>query len=67
MIEVTISQYPELMWPALNALKDLGGSGSEREIYERVVENEGSLRDQLTVCVLERPPHGFSASATGAP
>jgi restriction system protein len=35
-----IPQYHELMWPVLMALKELGGSATVREIYERVVEVE---------------------------
>jgi restriction system protein len=31
--------FEELMNPLLKALKDLGGSGSIDEIYERVTEN----------------------------
>jgi restriction system protein len=44
--DVTVPQYHELMWPVLRALKDLGGSGTVREIYERVVENEGFSEEQ---------------------
>jgi len=35
-----VPKFNELMWPALNALKDLDGSGSVAEILEQVVENE---------------------------
>lgn len=36
----TIPQYHELMWPALEAMKALGGSATVREMYERVVKDE---------------------------
>lgn len=34
-------KYDELMWPTLKALKALGGSGSNEEIYDKIVEIEG--------------------------
>ena len=34
-----VPQYHELMNPLLSALRDLGGSGSVEEIYEKVAEN----------------------------
>jgi len=40
MADVKIPQYHELMWPVLSALKELGGSATVKEIYERVVEDE---------------------------
>ena len=40
MPEPKIPQYHELMWPALNALKELGGSATVKEMYKRVVEDE---------------------------
>lgn len=44
-----IPQYHELMWPVLVALKELGGSATIREIYERVVEDEHFREDQQAV------------------
>jgi restriction system protein len=44
-----IPQYDELMWPALTALKSLGGSATVREMYERVVEDEGFTEEQQSV------------------
>lgn len=44
-----IPQYHELMWPALQALKELGDSATVREMYEKVVENEGFSEDQQAV------------------
>lgn len=36
-----VPKYYELMWPTLKALKALGGSGSNEEIYDKIVELEG--------------------------
>lgn len=39
-------QYHELMWTALTALKDLGGSATVKEMYENVVEGEHFSEEQ---------------------
>lgn len=39
-MEARIPTFDKLMIPTLNALQDLGGSGSIDEIYEKVVEQE---------------------------
>ena len=44
-----IPQYHELMWPVLQALRQLGDSATVREMYERVVENEGFTEEQQAV------------------
>lgn len=44
-----IPQYHELMWPALAALKELGGSATVKEMYERVVEDEHFSEEQQAV------------------
>lgn len=44
-----IPQYHELMWPALQALKALGGSATVREMYEQVVESQGFSEAQQAV------------------
>ncbi len=49
MASPAIPQYNELMWPALQALKELGGSATVREMYERVVEDEGFTEEQQAV------------------
>jgi restriction system protein len=49
---VKIPQYHELMWPALEATKALGGSATVREMNERVVEDQGFSEEQQNV------PHG---------
>lgn len=40
-IKENFPKYDELMWPTLKALKALGGSGSNEEIYDKIVELEG--------------------------
>src|SRR5262245_24554988 len=47
-MSAAIPQYHELMWPVLTALKSLGGSATVREMYERVVEDEGFTEDKQT-------------------
>jgi restriction system protein len=37
------------MWPAIEALRQLGGSANVRELYERVVENEHFTEEQQAV------------------
>jgi restriction system protein len=49
MASQKIPPYHELMWPALTALKELGGSATVKEMYERVVEDEHFSEEQQTV------------------
>jgi restriction system protein len=49
MATATIPQYHELMWPVLTALKELGGSATVKEIFERVVEDEKFSEDQQSI------------------
>lgn len=44
-----VPQYHQLMNPLLQALRDLGGSGSVDEIYEKVAENLRLTEDVLNV------------------
>jgi restriction system protein len=44
-----IPQYHELMWPVLVALKELGGSATVKEMYQRVTENEDFSEEQQAV------------------
>ena len=44
-----VPQYHELMWPALMALKELGGSATVQEMYERVVEAEHFTEEQQAI------------------
>ena len=47
-----IPQYHELMWPALQATKELGGSATVREMNERAMASAGITEEQQAV------PHG---------
>jgi restriction system protein len=44
-----IPPYHKLMWPTLQALKDLGGSGTNREIADRVIEIERFTEEHQAV------------------
>jgi restriction system protein len=46
---VAIPTMLELMWPTLQALKELGGSGRIEEIVESVIEAEGFTEEQQEV------------------
>jgi restriction system protein len=50
--DVRIPQYHELMWPALQATKELGGSATVREMNERAMASAGISEEQQAV------PHG---------
>ena len=39
--EIEVPTYDQLIWPTIKALKALGGSGSNEEIYDKIVEIEG--------------------------
>lgn len=45
----TVPKYHELMWPVLQALTHLDGSGTNREIDERVIEILGLSEEQQAV------------------
>ncbi len=47
-----IPQYHELMWPALQATKELGGSATVGEMNERAMASAGLTEEQQAV------PHG---------
>jgi len=49
MSKPVVPQYHELMWPVLEALKELGGSATVKEIYERVVEDQQFSEEQQAV------------------
>lgn len=49
MADPKIPQYHELMWATLNALKELGGSATVKEMYERVVEDQHFTEEQQAV------------------
>lgn len=52
--EVVIPKWNQLFGPTIEALKALGGSGTIREIVDKVVEQQQFSEDQLSV------PHGDS-------
>ena len=45
----SMPKYNDLMWPTLNALDSLGGSGTIQEIEARVYEAEGYSEELLAV------------------
>jgi hypothetical protein len=47
-----IPQYHELMWPALQATKELGGAAAVGEMNERAMASAGITEEQQAV------PHG---------
>lgn len=44
-----IPAYSDLLWPTLRAVREIGNSGTNEEIVERVIANEGFTEEQLTV------------------
>jgi restriction system protein len=50
--DLKIPQYHELMWPALQATKELGGSATVGEMNERAMASAGITEEQQAV------PHG---------
>lgn len=44
--KTNVPAYHEMLWPTLQALKQLGGSGTVQEIMDRVVEIEGYTEAQ---------------------
>jgi restriction system protein len=42
---IEVPSYDQLIWPTVKALKALGGSGSNKEIYDKLVELEGYSED----------------------
>lgn len=50
--EVQIPSYNDLLWPTLRAVREIGDSGTNEEIVEKVTELEGFSEEQQTV------PHG---------
>jgi restriction system protein len=49
MPPVEVPQYNELLWPAMQALEELGGSASIGEIVETVIKREGFSEAQQAV------------------
>lgn len=46
---VNIPRYQDVLWPAVVALRDLGGSASISELDERLIANEGFSDEQQAV------------------
>ncbi|MDQ6907635.1 MAG: restriction endonuclease, partial [Chloroflexota bacterium] len=44
--KVNVPAYHKMLWPTLQALKQMGGSGSVQEIMDRVIEIEGYTETQ---------------------
>ena len=49
MATVNVPQYSEMLWPALQAVAELGGSASISEIVETVIKREGFSDTQQAV------------------
>jgi restriction system protein len=45
----SVPSYADLLWPTIKAIRALGGSGSNDEIVEKVVELEGFTEEQQSV------------------
>ena len=41
----TVPKFDKLMWPTLKAIKALGGSASNAEIVQKVIEQEGFSKE----------------------
>jgi restriction system protein len=44
-----IPAYSDLLWPTLRAVQEIGDSGTNEEIVEKVLINEGFSEEQLAV------------------
>jgi hypothetical protein len=38
---ILVPSFDELMWPAIRALKEMGGSGTNEELLAKVIQLEG--------------------------
>lgn len=47
--KVNVPAYHKMLWPTLQALKQMGGSGTVQEIMDRVIEIEGYSEAQQSV------------------
>ncbi|MDQ6832364.1 MAG: winged helix-turn-helix domain-containing protein, partial [Chloroflexota bacterium] len=47
--KTNVPAYHEMLWPTLQALKQMGGSGTIQEIMDRVIEHEGYTEAQQRV------------------
>ncbi len=55
---VSLPQYHELLWPAVVALRELGGSASIEELNEQVVDNGDYTEDQQAVGLANNSTRG---------
>ena len=51
----TLPKYNDFHWPTVMALRALGGSGSNSEIDEKVVEQQGFSEEQQSLLHNEGP------------
>src|SRR5687768_1665040 len=52
---VWIPSYEKMLWPTLQAIKNLGNSGSNQEIEDQAIEIAGFSDDQLGILHREGP------------
>jgi len=55
MAAMDMPPYHELLWPALQAVSELGGSASISEIVETVIKREGFSNAQQPCCTTTGP------------
>jgi restriction system protein len=55
MTQVAVPTHVDLLWPTLQGVRELGGSGTIDEINERVVQREGFTEEQQAVLHNEGP------------
>ncbi len=48
-----VPTFDQLMWPTLKALKNMGGSGTNSEILEKVIDRMAEIVDQLEAALEE--------------
>jgi restriction system protein len=51
----TVPPYHQMLWPTLQAIKALGGSGTNQEIEDRAIEIAGYNEEQLSVLHKDGP------------
>lgn len=43
----SLPTHIDLMWPTMEAIKQLGGSGTNQEIFDKIIENEKYPEEEL--------------------
>jgi restriction system protein len=61
-----VPAYHELLWPTLQALKELGGSGTINEIVDKIIELEGFTEEQQSVAHGDGPTSEIAYRAAWA-